>query len=65
MNVEIGKLNTTIRTTDSDALMEPQVLEKLVPLLARRVKQELDRERDRSDGQLRPGVTTQERPNWA
>jgi hypothetical protein len=65
MNVEIERLNSTIRATDSDALLDPQVVEKLVPALVRRVRQELEKERqDRADQQLRPGATARQDTNW-
>ena len=42
MEISIGDLRSTVRTTDS-ALLDPQVIERIVALVLARVLEELER----------------------
>lgn len=45
MNVEIGEVNSTVRTVDSDALLAPQTLAKIVRHVLQAVQDEQDHTR--------------------
>jgi hypothetical protein len=45
MDVHVGELNSTVRATDSQALLSPAMLEQITLAVLVRVRSELDRER--------------------
>ena len=65
MDVHIEEMTSTVRATDSQSLLSPQVLEQIVRVVLARVR-EADSHRERVDDekQLRPRVSAQEKANW-
>lgn len=47
MDVRIGEIHSDLQVTDSESLLAPQVLDRVAQLVARRVKDELQREERR------------------
>lgn len=65
MDVNIDRMTSTVNVTDSSALLDPRVLEPLVALVLRRVREQLDHERAvGEEGRMRPGVARRESPHW-
>lgn len=61
MNYEIGELNATMRAFDSQALLDPQVLDQITRIVLRRVREETEHDqRAQRERQLDPGVTEPE-----
>ncbi len=61
MDVEIGELSSTVRTVDSQALLNPQVLEQIVRVVMRRVRENQAHDRRTQDERrLERGVSEPE-----
>jgi hypothetical protein len=61
MDVHIGEVNSTVRATDSQALLSPQVLDQIVRVVLERLREEQARqERAEEDRRLRSGVSGDE-----
>jgi hypothetical protein len=58
MEVQIGDLQSTVRAVDSDALLSPQTLEKIVRVVLQAVHdQEAHRQRVRVEQRISSGVS--------
>lgn len=58
MDVQIGEINSTVRAMDSQTLLHPTVVEQLVRLMLRRVREaEAHDRRVQEERQLNPGVS--------
>ncbi|MFQ5857426.1 MAG: hypothetical protein ACE5LU_17610 [Anaerolineae bacterium] len=65
MDVHIGEVNSTVRTTDSQALLSPQVLDQIVRVVLERLREEQAHERRvEEERRLRPAVSAQETSAW-
>jgi hypothetical protein len=64
-SVNVGEVVSTVSVTDSQALLNPQVLEKIVQIVLSRMK-----EHDRhlaataEERKMRPSMTAREAPVW-
>jgi hypothetical protein len=62
MDMYIGEMTSTLRATDSLALLSPELLEQIVRAVLRRLREEQAHERQVADDrQLRSGVSGAER----
>jgi hypothetical protein len=58
MEVHIGDVQSTVRAVDSDALLSPQTLEKIVRMVLQAVHdQEAHRQRVRAEQRITSGVS--------
>ena len=58
MEVQIGDVQSTVRAVDSDALLSPQTLEKIVRVVLQAVNdQEAHRRRVRAEQRITSGVS--------
>lgn len=65
MDVNIGEMNSTVRTTDAQSLLSPQVLEQIVRVVLERVKESAAHgERAEEERRLRPKVSARESAAW-
>ena len=65
MDVHIGEMNSTVRTTDSRELLSPLILEQIVRVVLERFSEEQDHERRvAEERRLRPAVSAQETAAW-
>jgi len=65
MEIEIGEITSTVRVQDSQALLDPAVIEKLVAMVIKRMKDaEQLQERLKADRELRPQVTARKSATW-
>ena len=65
MDVHIGEINSTVRATDAQALLSPQVLDQIVEIVLERMRQEKDHERRVTDEhRLRSSVLANHRQDW-
>jgi cell division protein ZapA (FtsZ GTPase activity inhibitor) len=65
MDVVIGEMTSTVRVTDSQALLSPQVLREIARLVSEQVR-EMQAHAARVDDErrVRPGASAKETPNW-
>jgi hypothetical protein len=49
MDVQIGEMNSTVRATDTQSLLSPQVLNQIVKAVLERMREEQARERRIAD----------------
>lgn len=65
MDVHIGEVNSTVRATDSQTLLSPQVLDQIVRVVLERLREEQAHEqRVEEERRLRPAVSAQETSVW-
>ena len=65
MDMHIGEVNSTVRATDADALLSPQVLERIVRAVLERMHEEHAHERRVNDERrLRPDALTEPGQDW-
>ncbi len=65
MDVQINEMTSTVRVTDSEALLNPQMVERLVRMLLDRIKEHEKHEKSVKDEQkMRPSMTSRETTNW-
>jgi hypothetical protein len=65
MDVHVGEINSTVRMTDSQALLSPQILEQIVRVVLARVREEdSHKKRVEDERQLRPSVSARETSHW-
>jgi hypothetical protein len=65
MEVHIGEMNSTVRLTDTQALLNPQVLEQIVQVvLARLCQEQAHAGRVEDERRLRPAVSARETSAW-
>ena len=65
MDVEIGELTSTVRTTDSGALLDPKMIEQLVRMVLGKLKDVQEHEKRVNDEKdLRPGASADESKSW-
>ncbi|MFQ5812405.1 MAG: hypothetical protein ACE5I2_04330 [Anaerolineae bacterium] len=67
MDVHIGEMNSTVRATDSQSLVSPQILDQIVRAVLERLREEQAREeRAEADRRLRSSVSGDETyPRWS
>lgn len=65
MDVEIGEISSTVRATDSQALLDPAVVERIVAIVMKRMREahELEQKLE-NERALRPRVSARQVPNW-
>ena len=54
MEVNIGEVNSTVRTTDSASLLSPEIMQRIVQAVMAQVREE-ERHRDRVDSERHIG----------
>ena len=59
MEVNIGEVNSTVRTTDSASLLSPEMMERIVRAVMARVREE-DQHRNQVDSERRLGASVSE-----
>ena len=65
MDMHIGEVNSTVRATDADALLSPQVLERIVRAVLERMREEHAHDRRVNDERrLRPDALTEPGQDW-
>jgi hypothetical protein len=65
MDVHIGEMNSSVKMTDSQALLSPQVLERIVRIVLQRLREEQSHgERAQQERELRPAASAREATNW-
>jgi hypothetical protein len=65
MDVHIGEVNSTVRATDADALLSPQVLERIVKAVLERMREEHAHEKRIADERrLRPDALAEPGQDW-
>lgn len=66
MDVEIGEMTSTVRVTDSQSLINPQVLERIVRLVLERLNEaNAHSERVQDEREMRPGVSARRTDSWS
>ena len=65
MEVEIGDLNSTVRTVDGDALLSPQTLDRIVRIVLQAVEDRAShRQRVREEERISPGINHDLEAEW-
>jgi hypothetical protein len=65
MPVQINEATSNVQVTDSQALLHPMVMEKLIREAMKRMRADLDKDkRVEQENKLRPGASAQETSNW-
>jgi hypothetical protein len=65
MDVEISELTSTVRTTDSQALLDPHVLQHIVQTVMKAVKEHhSETKRSDDDRRLAPGASARPASEW-
>ena len=65
MDVHIGEVNSTVRATDADALLSPQVLERIVRAVLERMREEHAHDKRVADERrLRPDALAEPGQDW-
>ena len=65
MDVLVNQFNSQMQITDSEAFLNPQVLDRLTPLIAARLKEHMQHEKTVQDEQrMRPSMTSREVSVW-
>ena len=65
MEFHVGEMNSTVRMTDSQSVLSPDVFERLVAAVLQRVREDrMHEERVTSERQVRPGASVSEGPSW-
>jgi hypothetical protein len=66
MDVHIGEVNSTVHATDAEALLSPQILERIVKVVLERMREEHAHEqRVLAERRLRPNVLTEYGQDWS
>lgn len=65
MDVIINEMTSTVRAVDSQALLHPQVLERIIQNMLVRVKEHLRHEHTvQEERKMRPSMTSREVSSW-
>jgi hypothetical protein len=65
MDVHVGEVNSTVRATDTQALLSPQVLNQIVQAVLERMREEQAHERRVADERrLRSSVLPRNGQDW-
>jgi hypothetical protein len=65
MDVYINEVSSTLRTTDSEALLSPQVLRRVIDAVLAATKERQEHEhRVCEERKLRPSMTAREGSTW-
>lgn len=65
MDVYINEMSSTVRAADSEALLNPQVMERLLHVVIARLKEHQHHEKTVKDEQrMRPSMTSREVSEW-
>ncbi len=63
--VHVGTMNSTVRMTDSQSALSPEVFERIVMAVMERVRDELAHDqRVESERRVRPGASASQSANW-
>lgn len=65
MDVFINEMTSTVRVADSEALLNPQVLERLLQTVIARLKEHQQHEKAvKEEQKMRPSMTSREVSTW-
>ena len=65
MDVHVGEMNSTVRATDTQALLSPQLLNQIVKVVLERLRAEQAHERRIADERsIRSSALVNEREDW-
>ena len=65
MDVYINEMTSTVRAADSEALLNPQMIERLLRLITDRLKEHQEHEKNVQDERrMRPSMTAREVSGW-
>lgn len=65
MDVLINEMTSTVRVADSEALLNPQVLERLLHTIMARLKEHQQHEKSvKEEQKMRPSMTSREVSMW-
>jgi len=65
VDVYINEMSSTVRAADSEALLNQQVMERLLHMLTTRLKEQQQHEKTVKDEQrMRPSMTSREVSTW-
>jgi hypothetical protein len=65
MDVYINEMSSTVRAADSEALLNPQILERVLHVVIARLKEHQQHEKTVKDEQrMRPSMTSREVSVW-
>jgi hypothetical protein len=65
MEVQIGEINSTVRVVDSQALLTPQLLERILREVLARLREDAAKEnRNEENRKLKPAASARETPTW-
>jgi hypothetical protein len=65
MDVYINEMTSTVRALDSEALLNPQILERLTQHLIAKLKENQRHERTvKEEQEMRPSMTSRQTATW-
>lgn len=65
MDVHIGEMNSTVRATDTQALLSPQLLDQIVRVVLERLREEQAHDqRVANERSIRPSVLSKHGQDW-
>ena len=65
MDVHVGEMNSTVRMTDSQTALAPEVFERIVAAVIERVHEaRAHDERAASERRVRPGASSSPQQDW-
>lgn len=65
MEVHIGEMSSTVRMTDGQSLLSPEVFERIVAAAVERMREaHAHEQRVSSERQVRPGASSTQQTNW-
>lgn len=64
MNVHVGEMNSTVRTTESEALLTPELLRQITAAVSAAIREQNAYEARRLSEQRIVGGVTQRKASW-
>lgn len=65
MDVHVGEMNSTVRMTDSQSMLSPEVFERIVRAVMQRMREERAHEqRVEKERRIRPRASAVEETSW-
>ncbi|OGU34132.1 MAG: hypothetical protein A3K13_08190 [Gemmatimonadetes bacterium RIFCSPLOWO2_12_FULL_68_9] len=65
MDVHVGEMNSTVRMTDSQSMLSPEVFERIVRAVMQRMREErAHEERVEKERRIRPRASAVEGTSW-
>jgi hypothetical protein len=65
MEFHVGEMTSSVRMTDSQSALSPEVFERIVRAVAERIRETQAHERRaESERRVRPGASMSETPSW-